>query len=328
MKKPLFKYLFTAALTVIALAGCKKEKTEEVDTDTSAVEDNAFAENTSSDIVEIGSQATDGNSSLNGFRLGDADAVLSNCATIIHNTALHIDSVIFNGNVCMDGRTRSGILIFNYSASSFFPIHYRDPGFTCTVTSSNYHVEGNQVNIINKTITNITHNMVMAGYDPTTENEKWHITADISITRPSGAVISWQCDRTKELLNTSTVGFANFYNDFTNISGGSDTVPINWANARVGITGSATGSRTFNSVTESVSINITNQLIRDFGWCSDSGHHPFFQGELDHTRTGRPTRHMNFGSNANGNINNDCDKWVLITFTVNGNPHQVIRALY
>src|SRR5260221_3798803 len=144
MKKLLLKSLFAAALTVIALAGCKKEKTDDVDTDTSAAEDNAFAENTSSDIIEIGSQASDGNSSsLNSFRLGDADAVLSNCATVIHNTTLHIDSVIFNGNVCMDGRTRSGILIFNYSGSPSFPIHYRDPGFTCTVASNNYIVENN-----------------------------------------------------------------------------------------------------------------------------------------------------------------------------------------
>ena len=321
MKKPLLKYLFAAALTVIALAGCKKEKAEDVDTDTSAVEDNAVAENTSSDIVEIGSQAADGNSSLSGFRVDNASSLLS-CATVVHDSINHIITVTFN---CPN---RSGVLTFNYSGSPFFPIHYRDPGFTCTVTSNNYVVDNNQVNIINKTITNITHNQIPAGYDPTTENEKWHITANISITRPSGAVISWQCDRTKELLNTSTVGFAGFYNDFTNISGGSDTVPINWANARVGITGNATGTRTYNSVTESITMNITNQLVRDFGWCSDSGHHPFFQGELDHTRSGHPTRHMNFGSNQSGSINNACDKWVLITLTVNGNPHQVIRALY
>ena len=236
----------------------------------------------------------------------------------------HIITVTFNGTPCIDGRTRSGVLTFDYSASPAGSKHYRDPGFTCTVTSSNYVVDGNQINIINKTISNITHSGNPIGYDPMTENEKWHITANINITRTNGAVLSWICDRTKELLNTSATCPAS---DFANFPF-SDTIPINWPMARVGITGSATGTRTYNSVTESVSVTITSQLVRDFGACSDGNRHPFFMGELDHTRSGHPTRHLNYGSDAAGNISNNCDKWVLITFTVNGNPHSVVRAMY
>jgi outer membrane murein-binding lipoprotein Lpp len=322
MKKFVFKTLFASALVATMLAGCKKEKTEDVDKDTAAAEDNAFAENVSSDINAIGSQATDeSNSSLSNFRIGDASDVLSSCATVTRDTVNRIVTVTFNGGTCIDGRTRSGVLVFNYSASPAGSKHYRDPGFTCTVTSNNYVVDGNQVTINSKTITNITNGGNPVGYNPLSENEKWNITANISITRPSCAVLSWVCNRTKELLNTSTIGFNGFQNDFVNFPF-SDTIPINWSQARVGITGSATGTRTYNNVTESISVNITSMLIRDFGACSVNGRHPFYIGSLDHSRTGRPTRHVEYGSNASGQINNACDNWVWIT------PPGVARQLY
>lgn len=323
MKKYVFKYLFAAALTVIALSACKKENTETVDKDTTSAEDNAVAENVSSDIDAIASQAADGNSSLSNFRLEDASQVLSSCATVVINTATHIVTVTFNGNTCMDGRTRSGVLTFNYSASPAGSQHYRDPGFTCTITSSNYVVDGNQVSIINKTITNTTNGGNPNTYDPQTTNETWHITADISITRPSGAVISWNCDRTKELLNTSSVCPAG---DFVNFPT-NDNIPINWTQARVGITGSATGSRVYNNNTESFSVNVTSMLIRDFGACSINGRHPFYIGSLDYTRSGHPTRHLEYGSDASGNINNACDLWVQITVNVNNTTYTVYRQL-
>src|SRR5687768_11192759 len=141
MKNFVFKSLFLVALTVIALSGCKKEKEAEIDDkDTMGAEDNAYAENVSSDIEVIGSQASDGGSSLSNFRIGDASSVLSSCATITHDSILRIVTVTFNGNICLDGRTRSGVLTFDYSASPVASRHYRDPGFTCTVTSSNYVV--------------------------------------------------------------------------------------------------------------------------------------------------------------------------------------------
>ena len=314
MKKFVLKSLFAASLVAAVLAGCKKENKEDIDNDTSAAEDNAVAENISSDINAIGSQASDeGNSNLSFFRLEDPSAVLSSCATIVRDTILHTVTVTFSGNVCLDGRTRSGVLVFDYSASNPPESrHYRDPGFSCTVTSNNYIVDGNHVNINNKTITNTTNGGDPITFNPATTNETWHITADVSITRPSGAVISWICDRTKTLLNTSTIGFPGFINDFSNFPQ-SDTIPINWTQARVGITGSATGTRTFNNVTESVSVNITNQLVRDFGSCNVGGRHPFFMGSLDYTRSGHPTRHMDFGSDASGNISNNCDLYVFIT---------------
>jgi hypothetical protein len=324
MKKYLFKPVFLAALAVIALSGCRKETNETVDKDTSAAEDNAAAENISSDIVAIASQAADNSSaSLNSFRLEDASSVLSSCATVTHDTVTHIVTVTFNGTPCIDGRTRSGVLTFNYSASPVGSRHYRDPGFTCTITSTNYVVDGNQVNIVNHTITNTTNGSDPLTFNPTTTNETWHITADISINRPNGASITWNCDRTKELLNTSSVCPAS---DFVNFPT-NDNIPINWPQARVGITGSATGTRSLNNVTESVSVNITSMMIRDFGACNINGRRPFIIGSLDYTRSGHPTRHLEYGSDAYGNINNACDLWVQITFTVNNNTYTVYRQL-
>lgn len=324
MKKYLFKSLFLAALAVIALSGCKKEKETQIDKDTGAAEDNAYAENVSSDITTIASQAADDNSSsLNSYRLADASEVLSLCATVVVDTTNRIVTVTFNGNTCIDGRTRSGVLTFDYHASPAASKHYRDPGFTCTVTSSNYVVDGNQVNIINKTITNTTNGGDAYTFNPVTMNERWHITADISITKTNGAVITWNCDRIKTLLNTSTVCLAS---DFVNFPS-NDIIPIDWLHARVGITGSATGTRTYNNVTESFSVNITSMMIRDFGACNYNGRRPFYIGSLDYTRTGYPTRHLEYGSDAAGNTSNDCDLWVKITMTINGNPYTVIRQL-
>jgi len=324
MKNFVFKSLFLIALTVIGLSACKKEKEEqEIDKDTVGAEDNAYAESVSSDIEVVGSQAAD-DGSISSFRITDASAVLSSCATVTRDTLLHIVTVTFNGGTCLDGRTRSGVLTFDYSASPAGSKHYRDPGFTCTVTSNNYVVDGNQVNIINKTITNTTNGGDPNTFNPTTTNETWHITADISITRTTGAVITWNCDRTKTLLNTSTVCPAS---DFVNFPV-NNTIPINWPQAMVGITGTASGSRTYNSSSETFTVTITSQLVRDFGGCSDQGHHPFFMGIMDRTSSARPTRTLNFGSNSTGQINNACDKYVLVTFTVNGNPYSIVRPLY
>jgi hypothetical protein len=215
------------------------------------------------------------------------------------------------------------VLIFNYSGSQAPAKYYRDPGFSCSVTSSNYVVDGNQVNIINKTITNTTNSGDPYSFNPATTNETWHITADISITRPSGAVITWNCDRTKTLLNTSTVCPAS---DFVNFPV-NNILPIDWTQARVGITGTANGSRTYNSSSETFTVTITSQLVRDFGGCSDSGRYPFFMGTLERTSSVRPPRYLNFGSDATGNIANGCDRYVLITFTVNGNPYSFVRSL-
>jgi hypothetical protein len=273
---------------------CKKHHQEE-DNDISAAEDHALAEHVSNDIVNIGSQATD-NSNSNLTNKGiNQESELSLCGTVKHDTINHIDSVFFNNSTCIDGRVRNGILIFNYSASTNNAKHYRDPGFSCTVSSNNYVVDGNQVNILNKTILNTT----PVGFNPSATNLTWSVNGHIQVTKTDGT-LDFSYSKTKTLLNTSD----------PNVYHGS-AVPISWNLAKVGIWGSANGT-TVKGV--SFTASVTNQLVRDFGGCNISGRHPFIQGSLDFNPGSKPTRHIDFG-------NGSCD--LNATVTINGHTHNI-----
>ncbi len=297
--KKIKSVVMIAAIVVasgLVVMSCKKNKdVTPADTDTEGAKDNSMAENASSDIISIGSQASDNSTGgLSSYRMGEADQVLSSCATVTRDTIAHIVTVTFNNSTCLDGRTRNGVLTFDYSASTGGARHYRDPGFSCTVTSNGYVVDGNQINIVSKTISNTT----PVGFDPAVTNETWHIVANINVVKANGNTISWSCDRTKTLLNTSTT--------YTNAQ-----TPINWQMARVGITGTASGTRGNG---ETFTVTVTSQLIRDFGSCSIAGKHPFIQGTLDYAPSNKPVRHFDFGSgtcdlNATVTINN-------VTYTI------------
>jgi hypothetical protein len=280
-----------ATLGIAAIAGlmftsCRKDNTEE---ETSSAEDHAMAEGIYNDINAMAGQAADiSGSSMSGYRSGDGELILANgCANISRDTVNHIVVITFSGT-CQDGRTRSGSLTVNYSACTLGARHYRDPGFSCTVTSNNYVVDGNAVNIINKTITNTT----ASGFDASHTNLTWHIDAHIQITKSTGGTIDWTCSRDKELLNTSD----------TTVYHGS-AIPISWSLARVGHTGSASGTCADG---ESFSVTITSQLVRDFGGCIINGKHPIIQGTLDMTKGTRPVRHIDFG-------NGTCDDQATVT---------------
>lgn len=266
---------------------CKK-KSEDLDNDTSAAHDHSLVEHTASDIVNIGSQASDNNSgNLSTYKLNGTENVLTSCAIVKHDTINHIDSVIFNNSSCFDGKVRNGILIFNYSASTNGAKHYRDPGFNCSVSSSNYYVDGYAVNIISKTIKNTT----TPGFNPNTTNLTWSINSHIQLTKSDGT-LDYNATKTKELLNTSN----------PNVYHGS-ALPISWNLARIGITGNASGTTVKG---DNFTVSTTSQLIRDFGACSISGRHPFIQGTLDFDAGTKPTRHVDFG-------NGSCDLNATVT---------------
>ncbi len=283
--------MFASAVLIVS---CKKSDSP-VDNDTTGASDNALAENSSNDIVTIGAQASD-KGSLSSYRLSNPENILAACATITWDTTgvNRTITVTFDGAVCMDGRTRSGSITYDFSGSTLGARHYRDPGFSFTVTTNNYIVDGNQVNIVNKIVTNTT----PAGFNPSNTNETWHITANINIVKASGGSISWICDRVKTLLNTSTT-----YNGAA--------IPIDWPNARVGITGNASGSR---SNGETFTVNITNQLIRDFGSCHPLGKVPFIQGTFIYTPIGKAARTFDYG-------NGTCD--FAATVTINGKTYNI-----
>ena len=302
--------LMIASATIVS--SCKKKDatttTTTPDTDQSGASANNQAENISNDIVSMGAQASD-NGSLSTFRTENQTQILGlACATVSKDTSAKTITVTFtNTTPCLDGKTRSGSLIYNYSASTNGAKHYRDPGFTLNVTSQNYVVNSNSVTINSKTITNTT----AAGFNPLNTNETWSINADLSIALGSGAgTIEWKCNRIKTLLNTGTaytIGGQSVPAAYTNSS-----TPINWAGAVIGITGNASGSR---SNGETFSVNVTNQLIRSFDCSPTGGGHPFIQGTFTYAPAGKATRTFDYG-------NGTCDD--LATLTINGVTYNII----
>jgi hypothetical protein len=281
----------------LSISSCKKTTTATAaDEETSTAVDNANAEHMVSDITEMAAQASDGSASLTSYRVPDSDEILGlSCASF--STSGKVITITFSGGICLDGRTRSGSISLDYSASPAGAVHYRDPGFTCTVTSNHYVVDGNQVNIINKTVTNNT----AIGFNPVTTNLTWAVNAHVQIIKSGGGTIDWSCIRTKTLLNTSD----------TSVYHGA-AIPISWWKARVGMLGSASGTAA-SGVT--FTATIMNQLIRDFGACNILGKHPIIEGVIDFTPTGHPVRIIDYG-------NGTCD--LVATITVNGVTHSIV----
>lgn len=280
---------------ILLLTSCKKEKDplpeeeENTDTEQTTTEDHNLTEVMANDIEAIGSQAIE-NGSLGSYRLATGNSAswieLAACAVVTKSNS--IVTVDFGtGCVGADGRTRKGVLIFDYSASTpSTSVYYRNPGFKVSVTSQNYFVDNNQVNIINKTVTNITPTNIPLGINPGT-NLTWSVTASIVVIKAnSTGTVSWSCNRVKELSNTSD----------TNCYKG-QSLPIVWSRAIVKLNGSATG---VNAKSETFTSTATN-LVRDFN-CSPFPNfpkrHPFLSGTLMFTPGARLPRLINYGSGA------------------------------
>lgn len=289
---------FTLSFAVIALSlaiavvSCKKKDTTN-DTDSAAAEDQALADRTASDVVNIGSQSSETKGSLSDYRYGDENS-LAVCAAVNWDSLNRKITVTFNGGVCMDGKTRSGILVYDFSGSPAGAYHFRNFGFTFTVTSSNYVVNGMAVTI-NKTVTNTTQ---ASGFNPATKNLTWTMTGSITINTGVGTITHNET-KNMTLLNTS---------DTVNVYHG-QSIPISWKYARIGLTGSVNGT---TAKGETYTANVITQLVRDFTCApntSYSGHHPFINGTLDFTPGSKATRHIDFGYPSGG----ACDDLALVT---------------
>ena len=289
----------------MAVTSCKKKDDAPEDKDTSGASDNSLAEQTSEDAMSIAGQASDiaAGDSLSSYRLENGEDVCgSSCATITRDSINKKITVVFNGQKCLDGHTRSGSLIFDYSGTASGAIHYRNPGFQCVVSSISYVVDGNAVTI-SKTITNTT----ATGFDPSTTNLTWSCSSNVSIVKANGGgTITWNANKVKTLLNTS---------DSTVYRG--QALHIIWSKARIGITGNATGT---TAAGDSYTANITSQLVRDMN-CSPNavhpGHHPFINGNMEFTPGSKATRYMDFGAPNNG----ACDNLAVVT--INGKSYTI-----
>ena len=298
-------HLFLVIVVVFFLcviASChKSEKTaaQEPDTEQSTATDNHLIEEYSNDIFSIGSQVCE-TASLSTYKTNENTIVanfllIAPCATIsgVSTKTITVDFGI-TGCIGTDGKTRKGKLIFDFSSSTpTTSIKFRNPGFSVTVKSINYIVDGNQVSIINKTIKNITPSNISLG-----TNLTWSITANMSITKTnSGGTFVWNCNRTKELINTSD---PLCYNGQANA--------INWIKAKIKMNGNSSGT---NAKGESYTATIKD-IIRDFTCAPDPTkihRHPFISGIIEYTPSNRPTRYINYG-------NSNCD--FNATITING----------
>lgn len=290
----------------LSLTSCKKkqkEEEEEPDTEQGTITDNNLAESFMNDVAAMGSQASE-NTTLTTYKQGVNSVVsvpmeqnslmASACATLNFNTGAKTFTIDFGtGCLCADNRTRSGQLYFDYSMSTntITPIYYRTPGFKMSITSNNYVVDNYTVNISSKTIENTTPISIPTGTNPGT-NLTWSISANVSIIKPSnGGTVTWNCSRTKELLNTND---PNCYKG--------QAFPIDWTKAKVRLNGSASG---MTAGGENYTATITN-LVRDFGGCKIGNMYPFISGNLDFTPGTRPTRYINYGSGS-------CDRNATVT---------------
>ncbi|MDO8999122.1 MAG: hypothetical protein Q7W45_05105 [Bacteroidota bacterium] len=291
----------------ITLTSCrKKEKTAEVapDNEQTTATDNNLAESISNDIVAMGSQVCE-TGTLTTFKTnsnfgGNDLSFLPVCAIVTSSPSIKTYTVDFGTTGCVgtDGRTRTGKLVFNFSASTPTATYYRNPGFSMSITSANYVVDGNQINIINKTVKNTTPATITPAAYPGI-NLTWSVSANVSIVKASNAgTVSWTCNRTKELINT---------NENTLCYNG-QAYPINWTKAKIKINGTATGT---NAKGESYNA-LAKDLVRDFNCAPDitkPHRHPFISGKIEYTPGTRPTRFIDFGNGA-------CD--FSGTITING----------
>lgn len=281
----------------LMLTGCRKKtkETEDPDKDQSAAQENQLAENYMNDVAGIGSQGSE-NGSLSTYRGGDVQDVfgISSATLTFGPSTFTVDFGPLPGVNCLDGRKRSGKLMFDWSGSTNGATVYRNPGYKLSISSANYTVDDYTVNIVNKMITNTTPTTIPAGPNPGI-NLTWNVTANVNIIKPAGGgTITWNCNRNKTLVNT---------NDTTCYKG--QSTYIRWNKARIQIDGNATGLTAGGENYTAYMIGMT----RDFGACGAFLKYPWIKGNLNFTPGTKATRYVDFG-------NGSCDRTAVVT--ING----------
>ncbi|MBA3665589.1 MAG: hypothetical protein H0W61_15490 [Bacteroidetes bacterium] len=301
-----------ASLTVTSCRKKDKTPAQEPDNEQTTAADNSLAENSSNDIIAMGSQLSENSGTLTTYRMDGSvnpDFMFAaTCATItpgLTGTIVTSYTLDFGTTGCVsanDGRTRKGKLIYNFPNATTGAKWYRNPGFSMVVTSSGYSVDGNLVSISGKTVTNTTPSSVTGQTVYSGTNLTWSINSNISITKTTNEVISWSCSRTKELINS---------NDPVCYKG--QALAIDWTKAKIKLNGTASGT---NAKGESYTA-VATDLVRDFT-CAPDGtkphRHPFISGKINYTPGTRPTRYVDYGAGT-------CD--FNATVTINGQTFAV-----
>lgn len=257
MKKGILKSVLILLAISVMGSGCKKNNTDDLETDLQVSRDNATSQNMTDDVLQqiddaaMRTTAIDPQSNLN---------TSGSCPTITVATTngnwpktvtidYGITNCIGNGNVL-----RRGKIIATFTGP------YRQASTVITIGFDNYFVNDNQITG-SKTITNLGNNAA--------NQMQWNIIVNqLKITRPDGSFITWDANRTRTwVLGQNTTQVRN-----------DDAFEI---------TGTLSGS---NSNAQSFAANITLPLY--VAWVCNY----IEAGTIEVTPTGKATRTINFGT--------------------------------
>jgi hypothetical protein len=256
--KLILKNLVLVCAASLVFVACKKNASNDFDTDVRPAEDNSIAEATYNDVHQIADEAVN-NGSLANFREGNNGAITSGCATVTLDTVSTPRRVVIDFGtsncLCSDGKNRRGKIIVTYTG------RYKNAGTVITHSFDNYFVNDNQV-LGTKTVTNNGTNA--AG------NMNWTISVNGQVILANGGgTITWVSNRNREMIAGAAT--PTWGDDIYLITG----------------TGNVTSSNG-RSCTFTITTPLRKELACRF----------MVSGVVDITPANRPTRTLNFGSGA------------------------------
>lgn len=174
MKNLTLLVIFSLAVVFTA---CRREKDEELDTETLSSSDNFLVEsNVNDELKEVDAAATS-----NG--LGKTGPVVT-IDSVSSPRKMTID--YGSGTLCADGKTRAGRLVVTWTG------RYRETGTVITVTPDSFYQNGNKITGT-KTVKNEGRNNAGHLYYTVT-------VSNVTLTRPDGRARTWSANRVREWI--------------------------------------------------------------------------------------------------------------------------------
>lgn len=153
------------------------------DNDTEMSNDNALAEFSYNDALNIADEAS---ALQTGDNLGSYKTT-SNCATVTHDTSTNPRTIVIDFGatncLCNDGRNRRGKILVSYTGK------YKDAGSVRNISFDQYFINDNQI-LGTKTVTNMGLNASNQTYFTIT-------VAGKMIKAGSNDSLTWNCNRTR-----------------------------------------------------------------------------------------------------------------------------------
>ena len=224
--------------------------------------------------------------------------------TIKKDTITKVDSLIFSNALGTDGSTRTGTIVIQYSASTLNAKFIRQPGFKASVQLYNYSINTTTISASSIQIANTTPN----GFDPNTTNLSWSANfTNFTMNNGSKSVVA--------TINQSII-LSNTNDPLVYNSTG--TLPIQWQNAYLQVTGNGSGSNNKGNFTITFNDPSTDYLYRNLKDCAPEGllkpgKHPYIKGIIYVKPGEKNTQIVNLGTGT-------CD--YNITVTIDGITYQ------